>query len=69
MPRAIGVFCQIGWPLIAYPVDYRSGAFVNEIGWNFASNLDDLNTAAKEWVGLLAYWLTGKTTSLLSDTC
>ena len=69
MPRAVGVFCQIGWPVIPYPVDFRSGAFVQEIGWDFANNLDDLNIGVKEWVGFLAYWLRGKLPSLLTDTC
>jgi len=63
MPRAVGIFCKIDWPVITYPVDYRSGAFAQRIGWNFVGNLDDLNVGAKEWVGLLAYWLTGKITS------
>lgn len=69
MPRSVGVFCQAGWSVLPYPVDYRSGAFIARIGWNFAHNLDDLNVGVKEWVGLLAYWLTGKTPSLLPNSC
>lgn len=30
------------------------------IGWNLGDNLTDLNMAAKEWVGIRAYRLTGR---------
>ena len=30
------------------------------MGWDFSSNLEDLNTAIKEWVGRLAYQLAGR---------
>jgi hypothetical protein len=31
-----------------------------EIGWDFSSNLEDLNTGITEWVGRLAYRLMGR---------
>jgi uncharacterized SAM-binding protein YcdF (DUF218 family) len=56
MPRALHAFEQAGWPpLVAYPVDYRSGRFADGIGWNLAKNLDLLNIAVKEYVGLLVH--------------
>lgn len=51
-----------------YPVDYR-GADFDWLSWSFAENLDLLNIAIKEWVGLVAYSVTGKTTALLPRTC
>ena len=56
MPRSMHAFTQAGWPeLVAYPVDYRSGNFVDGTGWDLAENLRVLNTALKEYVGLLVY--------------
>lgn len=66
MPRAVGVFRQAGFPVTAYPVDYRTGgrgdlmrpfAFVSD-------GLKRLDVAAKEWVGLVAYRLSGRTSAL-----
>ena len=61
MPRAIQSFCSAGWQnLVAWPVDFQSGAFWDRVGWNLAANLSDLNSGAKEWIGLLAYRWTGR---------
>ena len=65
MPRAVGCFEQLGWPVIAYPVDYRTtGRF--EPWWDFdvAMRLHELDHAAKAWVGLIVYRLTGRTGTL-----
>jgi uncharacterized SAM-binding protein YcdF (DUF218 family) len=68
MPRAVGAFRQAGFPVEPYPVDYnaRNASWRAWLlpglsplgGWNA---IDD---AAKEYVGLLAYWLTGRTSGL-----
>lgn len=66
MPRAMGVFRTVGFDVVAYPVDYRTAgsaslalpfAFVGE-------GLRRTDTAAKEWIGLLAYHLTGQSEEL-----
>jgi uncharacterized SAM-binding protein YcdF (DUF218 family) len=70
MPRSIGLFCQTGWPMLPYPVDHYTvpdRGFVLE--WDFAKNLNDLDMAAKEWLGLLAYYAAGKTPEILPSTC
>lgn len=64
MPRSVGIFCAQGWPVHPYPVDYRSGPFVERIRWNLALHLRDLNTGFREWVGLVAYYVTGRSASL-----
>lgn len=65
MPRSVGIFNKIGWPVIPYPVDHRTEREIFLIGKpRFAANLKMLKIAVKEWVGLLAYYLTGKTTSV-----
>lgn len=56
MPRAMRSFHRAGWKgLVPYPVDYRTGAFADRIGWNLPHNLRILNTAIKEIVGLAAH--------------
>lgn len=66
MPRAVGCFEQAGWPVIAYPVDYRTTGRL-EPWWDFdvAMRLHELDQAARAWVGLVVYWLTGRTGTLL----
>ncbi|MFW1677576.1 YdcF family protein [Pontibacter sp. JAM-7] len=62
MPRSVGVFRQAGWQVIPYPVDYRSGA--DRIRPLLNLNMDDLNVAVREWIGLLAYYLSDYTDAL-----
>ena len=67
MPRAIGAFRQAGFPVTAYPVDYRTrGPQDRRRTFAFAANgLRRLDIATKEWTGLLAYRLAGYTDALL----
>ena len=61
MGRALASFEAAGWgDMIPGPVDYRTGSFSDGIGWNLSGNLEILNIAIKEWVGRLAYRLTGR---------
>ncbi|QIE42453.1 YdcF family protein [Rhodobacteraceae bacterium SC52] len=61
MPRSVGVFCAAKWNnLVAWPVDHRDGGVLQNWGWRLAENLETLNIAAKEWVGILAYKMTGR---------
>jgi hypothetical protein len=47
-------------------VDYYSKkGDLMRVEFNFVENLANLNTAIKEWVGLIAYRITGKTNRLL----
>lgn len=66
MPRAMGIFRRAGFRVIAYPVAYRT--FDNERDWTRLASPSDrigaLDLAVREWVGLLAYRLTGKTNAL-----
>jgi uncharacterized SAM-binding protein YcdF (DUF218 family) len=71
MPRSIGVFRAAGWPLIAYPVDYRTAgpidlrAVLGRLAEpDVAKRLIELDLAVKSWVGLVAYWLLGRTSAL-----
>jgi uncharacterized SAM-binding protein YcdF (DUF218 family) len=66
MPRSVGVFRKAGFDVLPYPVDYRTGADgdLTEVQGKLADGLQRVDTAAKEWLGLLAYWLMGRTSAL-----
>lgn len=65
MPRAVGVFRKVGWNVIPYPVAYHTtpGPLVLLVP-EFIENAGDIDYAGKEWAGLLAYWLLGRTSAL-----
>lgn len=64
MPRSVGVFRQVGWPVIPYPVDYETvGEVVFPISPNVAARWTEFDRAIKAWIGLLAYWLAGRSSA------
>jgi uncharacterized SAM-binding protein YcdF (DUF218 family) len=66
MPRAMGVFRAAGFPVEAYPVDWRTRGPIDatEPFVSLGDGLRRTDTAVREWVGLVAYRLTGKTAEL-----
>jgi uncharacterized SAM-binding protein YcdF (DUF218 family) len=66
MPRAIGAFRAAGFPVEAYPVDWRTrggaGAALTFI--SVADGLKRTDTALRECVGLVAYRLSGRISAL-----
>jgi uncharacterized SAM-binding protein YcdF (DUF218 family) len=62
MPRSMALFAKAGFEVTAWPVDYRTsgeegvGLFTD----NPADSLQNTTMAMREWVGLLAYWLSGR---------
>lgn len=66
MPRAIAAFRAAGFPVEAYPVDYRTRGPIDATA-PFAllpAGLTMTDTAMHEWAGLLAYRLAGETSEL-----
>ncbi|MFG1402274.1 YdcF family protein [Xanthobacter sediminis] len=63
MPRAMGCFRAVDFPVVAYPVDFRTigPSELNGLFSRAASGLDFTDVGVKEWVGLVAYYLGGKT--------
>ena len=58
----VGVFCQANWPVIPYPVDHRSNrSDLLRLSLSFTKNLSLLEEAIHEWIGLIAYRVTGRT--------
>jgi len=64
MPRSIGIFRQIGWPVVPWPVDYRTGNDGLALQLSVSDRLTELDDAALEWLGLLFYRLMGRTDAL-----
>jgi uncharacterized SAM-binding protein YcdF (DUF218 family) len=62
MPRAKGLFDKAGFPTVPWPVDYRTSGRegVSLFADNTADALANTTTALREWIGLVAYWLTGR---------
>jgi uncharacterized SAM-binding protein YcdF (DUF218 family) len=66
LPRAVGVFRKAGFAVEAYPVDWRTRG-PEDVFRPFPTVGDGLrrtDTAVREWVGLVAYWLAGDTSEL-----
>lgn len=66
-PRSIGVFRKAGFDVEAYPVDWRVGEGADLLKFSSLA-LDGLgrtDVAMREWMGLVAYWATGKINELL----
>jgi uncharacterized SAM-binding protein YcdF (DUF218 family) len=62
MPRSMAVFRKAGWPVVAYPVDYRTAKSWKRAPWlTLAGHLADLDSAVHEYVGLVAYWALDRT--------
>jgi uncharacterized SAM-binding protein YcdF (DUF218 family) len=66
MPRSVGIFRRVGFSVIPYPVDRHSLGGGRD--WWAQPNIFDrlfmLDMSIREWIGLLAYHLTGKTDEL-----
>ncbi len=64
MPRAVAVFRAAGFDILPWPVDFHttgterfSISLVDPVG-----NIQATMIALHEWIGLFAYWASGKTT-------
>ncbi len=66
MPRSVGCFRAAGWPVIAWPTDYRTAGpqDLQVLMARASIGLTMVDVAAKEWVGLVAYRLAGRTDAL-----
>ena len=63
MPRAMGLFEKAGFHPIAYPVAFRtSGRWAEDLKLKFepTRNLRIFELAIHEWIGLAAYWTSGR---------
>ncbi len=66
MPRSVGVFRHTGWPVVPVPVDFNVPARPRP-SFSLGGNLQTLDWAVREWSGLLAYRLMGRTEVLFPE--
>jgi uncharacterized SAM-binding protein YcdF (DUF218 family) len=66
MPRSMGAFRAAGFDVEPWPVDYRTRGPVDRTRPfdKVSEGLRRVDTATREWAGLLAYWVTGRTDAL-----
>jgi uncharacterized SAM-binding protein YcdF (DUF218 family) len=66
MPRAVGIFRKAEFPIEPYPVDWRIGGRSDLFRFSVSAleGLGRIDTAIREWIGLVAYWATGRTSEL-----
>jgi uncharacterized SAM-binding protein YcdF (DUF218 family) len=64
MPRSIGIFRKHNWDVIPYPTDYRVIVGKRQPNLGFSEKLSIMDNSVKEWVGLVSYFLMGRTLEL-----
>ena len=66
MPRSMALFRKAGFAVMPWPVDYRTSGRegVGLFRDNAADALQTTSTALREWVGLVAYYLSGRIDSV-----
>ena len=65
IPRAMGAFRAVGLDVVPYPVDYRShGGRMTFSFPQLHESLEIADMAVHEWIGLLYYYLTGRSPEL-----
>lgn len=63
MPRSVGIFRKVGFSVEPYPADWRlaGAADLGTFPIYSVEGLTHTDIAVREWMGLLAYWIAGKT--------
>jgi uncharacterized SAM-binding protein YcdF (DUF218 family) len=63
MPRSVGIFRKAGFTVEPYPADWQVGGRSDLLAFPIFSleALGRVEVAVREWMGLTAYWITGKT--------
>lgn len=66
MPRSMGAFRAAGFTVEPWPVDYRTRGPEDALRPfdKVSEGLRRVDVTSREWVGLLAYWITGRTDAL-----
>lgn len=65
MPRSVGVFRKVGWDVVPWPVNFRTGrGFAALYDAPFPERIGQFEGGVREWIGLTAYWLMGRTDAL-----
>lgn len=60
MPRSMATFTKAGWNVTAYPVDFRTASSTPWTEYSQREGSNSWQLLLHEWLGLLAYRLTGR---------
>jgi len=67
MPRSMGIFRKAGFDVVPCPVDYMTRGWWRDYvqpSLDTAQGLRRFDIGVREWIGLIAYYYSGKTTAL-----
>jgi len=66
MPRSIGVFRKVGFDVVPFPVDFRTRSRGDAFRPfdSIAEGLQRTDLGVREWIGLFAYWISGRSSAL-----
>lgn len=67
MPRAMGIFRKAGFEVVPCPVDYGTRGWWRDYvrpTLDMSQGLRRFDAGVREWIGLVAYYFSGKTTAL-----
>ena len=66
MPRSVGIFRKVGFAVEPYPVDWRTGGPGDLLTFSpyALDGLERTEVAVREYLGLAAYWIAGRTSEL-----
>ena len=66
MPRSVGIFREVGFAVEPYPADWRLAGRADLLKFSIFSveGLAHIDLALREWMGLVAYRISGKTSEL-----
>ena len=69
MPRSVGLIRKAGFAVEPYPVDWRVGTSADLVSFRkyAIDGLTNADVGVREWMGLAAYRLAGKTSEFLPD--
>ena len=68
MPRSVAAYRKAGVSIQPYPVDYRTTLKYDGIfNFDFSKNLFHFDLIIHEYIGLLAYYITGRSSSLFPE--
>lgn len=64
MPRSVGIFRKVGWEVTPYPTDYEVIPGHRQANLGFVDKLEIIDSATKEWIGMVSYYLMGRTAAV-----
>jgi uncharacterized SAM-binding protein YcdF (DUF218 family) len=68
MPRSVGIFREVGFKVVPWPADYSTHGTARDWSkpvFEASRGLKLTDRATKEWIGLIVYYLSGRSSALL----